>query len=101
MDIGDLKLSAQRALLGNVTPNLRAVCVDIEDNVISAIFFCDKEISEEDFELYEQAKDQIIADFCQPQASFDQPEFSLETVRLDYPEKMPLKGFWVYYRNES
>lgn len=96
MDIGELKLSAQRALLGNVTPNLRAVCVNVEENVISAVFYCDKEISEEEFELYEQVKDQIIADFC----NLQELEFSLETVRLDYPKKMPLKGFWVYYRNE-
>ena len=43
--IGFLKLSAQRALLGNVTPNLRAVCLNYKDYVIEIIFFYDKGIS--------------------------------------------------------
>lgn len=101
VDLFEVKLSAVRALLGHVTPNLRAVCVASDENLISAIFYYDGEISEDEFELFEQAKDEIIADFCQPMGPLkEELEFELDSIRVDHPQNMPLKGAWVYYRHE-
>lgn len=97
-DIGNLKLSAQKALLGNVLPNLRAVCVDCEVGKIFVSFYVDGKISKENMESYNNTVDQIIADFLKDEKKNDS---ELSIVQLDYPEKMPLKGDWVYYRSED
>jgi hypothetical protein len=101
IDIDDLKLSTQRALITNVFPNLRAVCVDSRDNLIYLCIYCDGEASEDDKECCESILDEVIADFFY--ASDDKPviEFEMPVKRLDYPKKMPLIGEWVYYRHED
>jgi hypothetical protein len=101
LDIPSLKLSVQRALLGNVSPNLRAVCADIKSHEIFANFYYNGEISEEDREMYNSAVDQILADFFYMEVEGKETVFHLPIIRLDYPEKMPLIGHWVYYRNEN
>jgi len=100
-DIAHLKLSVQVGLLGNVFPNLRAVCVNSEENLIFVCFYCHGEVSDEDKELCESTLDEITADFFY--ASEDKPVIEFETpiVRLDYPKRMPLRGDWVYYRHED
>jgi len=93
----DLKLSAQRGLFGNVFQKLRAVCVESKENLIFVCFYCDGEISDDDNECCESTLDEIFADCSYV------PEIKFETsiVRLDYPQKMPLIGDWVYYRYED
>jgi len=99
--IGKLKLSAQRALLGNVSANLRAACVYFQDNIIHTTFYYDGEISEDSHELAESVLDEVIADFVF-QKGENGKEFEFETLilRVDYPNPMPLNGHWVYYRHE-
>ena len=59
-----LRLSAQRALLAAVTPNLRAVRVSInqEDRVVSLYFFYDKKIENRIFDLATTAISEISSD---------------------------------------
>jgi len=99
-DIVNLKLSALAGLLGNVFPKLRAVCVNIDENIIYVCFYIDGEISEEDKECCESALDDIIADFPL-ESDGKEIEFETPMIRLDYPQKPPLRGHWVYYRNEE
>lgn len=96
----ELFLSAQRALLGNVTSGLRALSVNTYENVIEVYFFYDGEIDEEKRELAESIMDEIIADFWYDNEG-KEIEFDYKIKRLDFPKKMPLKGFWVYYRYED
>lgn len=97
-----LKLSIQRALLGNISPKLRAVCANVEENKIYINFYYDGIISEDDQELYEHACAQIMADFSFPEKGSDvETECNMQIIRLDFPQKMPLIGHWVYYRNEE
>jgi hypothetical protein len=97
----DLKLSVQRALVTNVFPSLRAVCVESRKNLIFLCFYCDGEASDDDRECCESVFDEVSADFFY--ASEDKPliEFEVPIVRLDYPKKIPLIGEWVYYRYED
>ena len=66
MDIASLRLSAMRALWGVVTPNLREVSIQEKDNVISLYFYYDKEPSENEVDLSEDAATEVIANFSEP-----------------------------------
>ncbi len=102
VDIGYLKLSAQRGLLYNVFPELRAVCASAEENLIYMAFFIDGEITEEQRECCASVLDDVLADFFQVNPNEkDDLEYEAPIIRLDYPQKPPLRGFWVYYRYES
>ncbi len=94
-----LLLSAQRALLGNVSSKLRAVSAYTQNDEIHVHFYYDGEISEEDKELAESAVDQIISDFHIDKKGNDM-KFITPIIRLDYPEKINFEGEWVYYRYE-
>lgn len=100
LDLINLKLSAQRALLGNVFPNLRAVCINFSENLIYFYFYIDQEISEDYRESCQSAIDDVIADFCNVIHNGKEIEFETSIMRLDFPQKPPLNGCWVYYRSE-
>jgi hypothetical protein len=99
--IGDLKLSALKALLGNVFPNLRAVCVDSEDNLIKVYFYHKNPLADEEKGLCEKAISQIMNDFSNPSQGKSLMKFEMPIIRIDYPKKMPLVGFWVFFRQED
>lgn len=90
-------LSAINALLGAVTPNLRAVTMEISvpEKIVKASFFYDGRISDEDFDTANCALTEIISDFP--------PDYKLEDriERLDYPTKIPVVGRLVFQRKEE
>ena len=61
-----LRLSAQRALWGAITPNLRAVSADIRGTVIRWRADFDLPPTEEELELLSVAATEVIADFPAP-----------------------------------
>jgi hypothetical protein len=87
------RLSIQTALLGAVTPNLRAVTVNIDEElkILTVIFIYHGEISDELFDLASVAS-----------AEIGMLEYELDNriERLDYPEEIPDKGVLVYLRKE-
>lgn len=89
-------ISAQRALLGVITPNLRAVTIkiDSQQKVLKVCFFYDKDISETQFDIASTAITEISADF---------PDFDLDDCieRLDFPSKVPVEGRLVFQRKED
>ncbi|WHP32245.1 hypothetical protein QMG90_04745 [Trabulsiella odontotermitis] len=90
-----VRLSLQRALLGNVTPNIRAVVVELKNKNISLLFYFDGEPNDDDEELVSVVETEVIADFDE--------DFVIEAIatRLDYPQ--PIKntnGMLVFLRNE-
>lgn len=102
VDMVDLKLSAGRALWGHVFPKLRAVCVNASEQVVFMHLYHDEEISEDDKELCECFRDEVIADFGHLTTKTGEDiEFEIPLIRIDYPQEMPLNGQWVYYRYES
>jgi hypothetical protein len=88
------KLSLQRALLGAVTPNLRAVYIDVDEKTkkLSISFFYDGEITDEFFNTASTA----IAEVDVP----GYYELDEKIERLDFPEKLPIRGHLVYLRQE-
>lgn len=101
VSVGDLKLSAQRGLLGNIFPNLRAVCVNANDHLIQIYFYHKNSISEKEKALCEDVVNQIITDFAQNRQEKSQIKFDTAIVHIDFPKKMPLIGHWVFYRQED
>ena len=95
-ELSDVLLATQRALLGVITQELRAVIVDLdnEKNVVYIRFYYHGEISEELIDLWDCAITEVIA------------AMDLEYVldqgieRLDYPQKIPVRGRYAYRRKE-
>ena len=92
-------LAAQIALLDVITPELRAVVVDIcknkEDNTFLLYFYYDGKVSEKMIDLWQCAATETSANLG---ADF----FLHETIeRLAYPKAIPLQGKFAYLRKES
>lgn len=95
-EISDALLATQKALLDVVTPNLRAVIVDLDNhkNVFFIRFYYDGEVSEELIDLWQCA-------ITEASAGLD-PDYDLDdgVERLDYPKKIPPRGRYAYSRKE-
>ena len=91
----DIILSANRALLGAVTKNLRGVTVDYySDQIILRAYF-DKGATDADKELIDIALSEIVADFNEINGC------KYEPVDLFFPAKMTKLKDWVYLRHET
>lgn len=89
------KLSAQRALLGNITNNIRAISALLEGDNITLKFFYDGIISEDDEENASIVETEIIADLD------DSSVVHTVVTRLDYPEPIKSNGILLYLRKEQ
>lgn len=88
--------SAQRALLGYVTPNLRTVYVVIKsENSCKLVFYYDKQPSEEEEELASLVDTEFISDFP------DDYEIDCAIKVFPYPKKIIQDGYCVYERYEQ
>lgn len=96
MDIGLIRLSVQRALIGNVTPNLRAVYVKLIDDCIKLIFYYDHPPSEKEQELADFADTEFIADYPRPDYKTD-----FEIITLPFPHMIPKQDVCIYKRYEQ
>jgi hypothetical protein len=90
-------VAMQRALLREVTPELRAVCIDLdkEQEVLFAYFYYDGEASEERVDLWDCAVTEVWAALG--------PDCSVESKieRWDFPKKIPMKSYCAYLRKED
>ncbi len=93
--ISDARLSIQRALLGAVSANLRAVIFSIEDRHINVRFYFDGLIEETDFESASCVETEILADYKA------EDTVTVECIRLDSPSVISDTGVWVYHRREA
>jgi hypothetical protein len=91
---GELILSANRALWGVVTPNLRRVAIHCEEKLITLSFFYDNKISDAEEELALDAVAEVIADFP------DDFDIKDELVQIAFPNRLSDKGYTVYHRHE-
>jgi len=88
------RLSIQKALLGVVTPSLRAVTIDVDEkkNKLFISFFYEGDITDELFDLASTAIAEVdVPGYC---------ELDDQIQRLDSPAKIPIKGQLVYLRKE-
>lgn len=95
-ELGNALLATQRALLGVVTPELRAVVVDLDEEhqEFYIRFFYDGSVSEDLIDLWNCATTEASAGL--------NPVYELEEgiERLDYPKKIPVRGCYAYLRKE-
>lgn len=93
--IGYALLATQRALLDVITPELRAVVVDVckEEKLLYMCFYYEGEVSEKSIDLWQCAI---------TEASDLEPDCVLDDriERLDYPQEIPSRGRYAYLRKE-
>jgi len=90
----DAKLSVQRALLGRVTSNLRAVVFTIAVKDVQIRFYYDGIVGNFESETTSEAETEVMADYdC---------DWSIGAtcLRMDAPELINDDGVWVYQRSE-
>ncbi len=88
-------LSTQRALFDVVTPELRAVVINVDTNrrIFFIYFYCDGKASEKMIDLWQCATTEATAD-----SNYWVDD---HIVRLDCPKEIPLKnGVFAYLRKE-
>jgi hypothetical protein len=92
-----LLLSVQRALLGAVSPRLRAVTCGWEGVEITLRFVFDGEMVEEDLEDAGVVATEVAADFPAPWTVDE------DVARLDYPDDLRPVGLalWAFRRKEG
>jgi hypothetical protein len=93
-------LSVQRALIGEIVPNMRAISVEWTSQNIHLWVYIDGPIDEQTREDFDAVViTQIIADF--PNPDNHDPVVKFDFVRCDSPEKLDCRGVLVYARKEK
>src|SRR5438132_184142 len=93
-------LSVQRALVGEVTPQMRFIGVEFSSERIHIIVWHDGIVDESvnaDFDA--GAVTQVVADFSWPEHG--DPQTSFEFIRCDFPQRPAFRGLLVFGRNET
>ena len=95
-DLGRSILSMQKALLHIVTPELRAVIIDLDNNknVFFVRFYYDGIVNDTILDLWRSSIKKANAEL-----HFD---FTLDSnvERLDFPQEIPFRGRCVFLRKE-
>jgi hypothetical protein len=96
-------LSVQRALVGEITQEMRFIAVEFSPERIHVTVWhdgkIDDSISAVGGEFDACAISQIVADFLSPER--DIPEVSFEFTRCDFPLRPDFRGTLVYGRSET
>lgn len=96
MDLPTILCSILGALVGYVTPNLRAVYVDFPNGMYRLCFYYDQPPTEDEAELASLADTEFIADFPRPDYETD-----FEIFTIPYPQNIPNTGYCAYLRYEK
>jgi hypothetical protein len=89
--------SIQRALIGEITTEIRAISVEYSPEVVRIWVYVDGEISTElrdDFDS--SVMGEILSDFPYPEK--DDPSFELHLTRCDLPKQLSAKGKLIFGR---
>lgn len=90
--ISGIRCSLQVALLGAVTPNLRAVSILYENESMIIFFYYEFPPSEDEIEISEIVGSEVIADFVIP--------VDVKQITLGATEKIPENGLRIFHRHE-
>ncbi len=91
----EVMMALQQALLGEVSPQIRAVSVSWEDGSIHFLAYIDGPISEEVRESMSCSETELMALFPSSES------VTHEVIRLDEPLPIPKDLVWVYRRREE
>lgn len=92
--IAELRLSLQRALMGEISPAFRAVAFSASDGAVDVRCYFDGPIAQEDRISVSCMRTEVLADFE------SELEVSARCIRMDFPDPISDEGFWVYRRRE-
>lgn len=91
--ISSIRCALQVALLGAITPNLRAINTSIKENNIELYFYYETSPSEEEEELSEIVVTELYADFIDI-------SIAVHRVILSLSKKIPEIGLRIFHRKE-
>lgn len=63
LEVKDLLLSGQRALWGQVYPEVRAIAIGYKNRVLRIIYYLDREPNSSDYEVVSDVAGEIVSDF--------------------------------------
>ncbi len=86
-----LSLSAMHALLGIITPNIRAINLDWKGSTITINFIFCGEILSEDLENAELCRNRV-------QEDFPADIVTVHCLRIDYPQDLPKADMYAYLK---
>jgi hypothetical protein len=93
LNVLNIRCVSQVALLGSVTPNLRAVNIQFSEKQIVMHFYYNENYSEIEDEEAEMVGSELIS-------SFTDCMLEIEKHIYPYPGKIPVQGIFVYHRYE-
>lgn len=95
IDVVSVKLSAQRAFLGEVRGDFRAVTISIDGCKVEVLVYVDRV----EAKIYEEVATAIEAEMI---ADFDAScDIKVRFLRLDFPDVISDFGIWVFKRHEA
>jgi hypothetical protein len=97
--IVEAKLSLQRALVGEITGEMRAVAVEVNSRQIVVRVYHDVAASDELWDDLEASMAEVYADF--PGDGPDAVEISLKLLRCDKPSPIPMLGFPIFAHKDT
>jgi len=86
-------LAMSQALIGKISPNLRAAKINWNDSVIDLLFYYHGEIAE----LEKDLANSVAVEFTERFPSY---QINLEMIRSDYPHAISPVGEWAYLKQE-
>lgn len=93
-------LSVQRALVGEITKEMRAISVEWSAERIQVWVYVDGPIDKEAQEEFDASvMTQIVSDF--PDVGKGDPAANFVFVQCDAPQRLDYRGWWVYARKEE
>jgi hypothetical protein len=96
----DVLLAVQRALVGEISPGMRAVAVEIGPAQVWLYVFHDGEADEDEIDDFDAAVVAQLESDAPELATSDgvEPEIGFSYVRVDEPAPLPVHGHLVYAR---
>ena len=90
----EVLVAVQQALLGEVTPNMRAVGLSYGDQSIKVRIYLDGETTEGDEESASLVETELMAAFP------EEHQVRVDLVHLAAPAPIPKTEVWAYHRKE-
>jgi hypothetical protein len=94
--LAEAQLSVVRALLGEITPEIRVVTVQTHMRAITVRVYAHGEVSDELLDDLDAAMTQVYADF--PGEGPEAVRVDLELDRADEPDPVPAYGWPIFVR---
>lgn len=91
--ISAIRCALQVALLGSITPNLRAINANLKENSVELYFYYETPPSEEEEELSEIVVTELYADFIDI-------SINIHRIVLSLSDKIPEIGLRIFHRKE-